>query len=118
MPGLAIYCFDRSPLFFNANHFADDPTSRIENAEQPLKSVLVDMEAGALIDTTAMGMLIGLHEALRANKVKLGFANVRDRRRDLMIRAEVEDTVGSDNFYIDVHSSVEAFAGAEGLQFS
>ena len=113
IPGLLLFRFDSGLFFANASHFADLLKRAIDEADAPVKKIIVDAEPANSIDATGCDMLIKLQSELAGKGIVLAFARLRDPLRDMMRRAGVEAALGPENFYDRINKGVKAFTKAE-----
>ena len=113
-PGLLILRYDGSLFFANAPDFADEVRSGIELSDPPPKVVLIDGESINGIDATAVNTIVELNDELIRKEISLRFARVRANVMEIVQRAELDETIGSENFYTSVHDGVDAIM-AEGM---
>ena len=110
VPGLIVFRFD-APLFFaNVDVFRDEILELIDDALEPTRQVIVNADAIYDIDTTGLEMLERLHDDLKARSVRLVFARVKTRTRELMRRTGLEERLGEDSFSLRVEDAVNAYA--------
>jgi len=110
LPGLIVYRFD-APLFFaNADVFRHELLELVDDALEPTREVIVNAEAIYDIDTTGLEMLERLHDELQARSVRLVFARVKTRTRELMRRTGLEERLGEDSFSLRVEDAAKAYA--------
>jgi SulP family sulfate permease len=108
VPGLVVFRFD-APLFFaNADVFHDEILRLIDDAPEPVRTVVVNAEAIYDIDMTGLDMLTRLLDDLQSRGVDLTFARVKAGTRKLMKTSGLEDRIGSAGFYLHVESAVAA----------
>ena len=109
-PGILILRFD-APLYFgNMNYFQ----SQLDNllAGRPgLQAIVLNAEGIASVDSSAMYGLRGFVETQQARGVTVRLAGVIGPVRDAMKKAGLYDTVGRENFYLDVDQAVRCAAG-------
>ncbi|PMS21122.1 sodium-independent anion transporter [Trinickia dabaoshanensis] len=84
MPGLVLFRWD-APLFFaNANIFSDHLRRAIAQAPSEVQWAIVAAEPITDIDVTAADVLDVLHDELRAEGVRLCFAEMKGPVKDLL----------------------------------
>lgn len=109
MPGLIVYGFD-APLFFaNAPYLMAQIRDLISNADQPIKCLLLDMEAIPDIDTTAADTLKQIYQELSENGITLAVARANEHLRKTMRLTGLEDLIGAKNFFPSIRSGVQAY---------
>jgi SulP family sulfate permease len=107
IPGLLVYRFD-APLFFaNADVFRNQILRLVDDAEKPVRTVVVNAEAIYDVDTTGIRMLERLQGDLKARSVRLVFARLKTKTRKLMQLAGLEDRIGAANFFLRVEDAAE-----------
>jgi SulP family sulfate permease len=108
VPGLVVFRFD-APLFFaNADVFHDEILRLVDDAPEPVRTVVVNAEAIYDIDMTGLDMLTRLLDDLQSRGVDLTFARVKAGTRKLMKASGLEARIGSAGFYLHVESAVAA----------
>ncbi len=113
IPGLVIYRFD-APLFFaNATQFSDEILALVDEAETPVRRVVLSAEAIISVDSTAESMLRELVAELRSRGVTLELARPKKALRDFLDRAGLLDEIGRDHVYPRVSDAVDAFIASE-----
>jgi SulP family sulfate permease len=113
IPGLVIYRFD-APLFFaNSTQFSDEIVALVDEAETPVRRVVLSAEAIISVDSTAESMLRDLIDELRSRGVTLELARPKKALRDFLDRAGLLDEIGRDHVYPRVSDAVDAFIASE-----
>jgi sulfate permease, SulP family len=108
-PGLLLYRFD-APLFFaNATLFADEILALLDDADPPIRRVVVSAEAITSVDSTAEAMLRDLLDQLRQRGVGLWLARPKKPLRDFLERTGLLDEIGRDHVYPRVSDAVDAY---------
>jgi SulP family sulfate permease len=109
VPGLIAYRF-YAPLFFpNAEHFARRIRSLVAESPQPVKWVLVDVQAVTEIDVSGAEEVQRLAEELAAQGVALKFARANRPLRAAVERIGLGDHLRRESLFPSVHAAVEAF---------
>ncbi len=110
IPGLLIFRFGGSLIFFSANYFREQLLLAIgQAAPQSVQEVLIDGESINLIDVTAIERLKTVKKQLDRQGIRLSFARVRDPVYNLMQRDGFVREVGEDYFYERISDGVAAF---------
>jgi SulP family sulfate permease len=113
VPGLIAYRF-YAPLFFpNAEHFARRIRSLVAESRQPVKWVLVDVQAVTDIDVNGADVVQQVAEDLAAQGVALRFARANRPLRAVVERIGLGEHVHKEWLFPSVHSAVEAFRHQE-----
>ena len=109
-PGLLILRFD-APLYFgNVNYFLAQLEALLAGRPE-LRAIVLNAEGIAGIDSSAMHGLRGFVAAQQARGVTVRLAGVIGPVRDAMKKAGLYDSVGRENFYVDVDQAVRGAAG-------
>jgi high affinity sulfate transporter 1 len=111
VPGLLLYRFNSSLVFFNADTFANGLREKIDAAATPVEWVVVDTSPFNVLDATAVGKIDELRTELSDRGIVLNFAGVR---RDLTRFFEAEWTkkrfAGTESFnFPTIDAAVTAF---------
>ena len=103
-----------APLFFaNSATFADEILVLIDEADPPMRRLVVSSEAITSLDSTAESMLRDLIARLRARGVTLELARPKKPLRDFLAKTGLLDEIGLDHVYPRVSDAVDAFLAAE-----
>jgi SulP family sulfate permease len=106
VPGVIVYRFD-APLFFaNADVFRKQLLRLVDEALEPVHTVVVNAEAIYDIDMTGVDMLMRLVGELESRTVDVRLARVKAGTRKLMKMSGFEDRIGSGSFYLHVDGAV------------
>ena len=113
VPGLIAYRF-YSPLFFaNAEHFVHRIRSLVDGSPQPIKWVLVDVQAVSEIDVTGAEAVERLAEELAARGIALKFARANRPLREKLERIGLGAHIRGEQLFHSVHAGIAAFQRAE-----
>ena len=115
-PGLVIFRFDQEIFFANATFFRDQIRHLVESSKPRPRTVLVGAAAVTHIDSTAVDVLIELHEELSAERVSLAFARIKGSVQDILTRAGLVELLGPESFHPTLESGVAAFLGDTDLR--
>ena len=107
--GLLIFRFGSGLIFPNANYFRSSLKEKLNEAQSPIKMVLIDAETMNLIDTTALDMLGKLQKELAKDDIILGWARLRDSLYLEMQRSGLSKQMGQDYFYERISDGITAF---------
>lgn len=107
IPGILVYRFD-APLFFaNADVFRKQILRLVDEAPQPVRTVVVNAEAIYDIDMSGLDMLMRLVGELESRMIEVKLARVKAGTRKLMRMSGFEERIGSGSFYLHVDRAVE-----------
>jgi high affinity sulfate transporter 1 len=109
IPGLLIYRFDASLVFFNADHFKSRVLALSEGAETPLRWLLLDAESISFLDVTGAEALEALRSELAARGAVLTIARYKGLFRAMLEQTGVAERIGAAHLFSTVHAGVQAF---------
>lgn len=109
IPGLIIYRFDSSLLFFNADYFKDRVRAVIEQEHPKPRAFLFDAEAVPLVDVTGADALEALRAELGKQGIVLGVARAHGLFRLMLERSGVAGQIGEKHLFPSVHAGIQAF---------
>jgi len=113
-PGLIIYRFEAPMFFANAQYFLDE-TRRLIDAVPDLKCFILDEQAITTMDVTAVETLSQFHSNLKSKGITLEIARENSNVRKMMQNTHLEEEIGSENFYPNVRTAVQAYLNRAGL---
>ena len=113
IPGLIIYRFDSSLLFFNADHFKDRVRAIIRNANTKPKWFLFDVESVPVLDITGADALEELRAELAGLGVVLAIARAKGLFRVMLDRSGVIEKIGRQHIFPTVHAGAQAFLATQ-----
>jgi high affinity sulfate transporter 1 len=108
-PGLIIYRFDSSLVFFNADYFKERARTLISGANPRPRWFLLDAESMPFIDVTGAEGLEEFRLELARQDIVLAVARPRGLFRVMLERTGVADRIGAGHIFPTVHAGVEAF---------
>jgi sulfate permease, SulP family len=109
VPGVVIYRFD-APLFFaNATYFHRRILELVDDASEPVSTVVVDAGAIFYVDSTAIAMLQQLREDLSGRGVSLATARMKTPVRHMLDRAGSADPISDDRQFATVREAMDWF---------
>lgn len=107
VPHVAIWRFDASFYFANADRFRDRVDSLLVRGDD-VRAIVLDASGINDLDASAESMLHDIHARLAAAGIRLYFANVKGPVREVMERGGLVDEIGRARFFLSVHAAVEA----------
>jgi SulP family sulfate permease len=111
VPGFVAYRF-YAPLFFaNADYFTSRVNELIAARPEPVRWVVVDLQAVTDIDVTAAEALARLDQDLEQRGIELKFARANRPLREQLIRIGLGEHLGKQNLFPSVHAAAAAFRG-------
>jgi len=109
VPGLVLFRWD-APLFFaNAELFQERVLEAVAASPTPVRRVIVAAEPVTSVDVTSADMLAELGQTLRAARIELRFAEMKDPVKDKLKRFELLDRLGTDIFHPTVGAAIDAY---------
>jgi len=109
VPGLIIYRFESSIVFFNADYFSDRVRAMISNADTKPRHFLLDAEAVPFLDVSGVYTLNALRSELAEQGIVLGIARARGLFLLMLERAGVAEKIGDENLFRTVHAGAKSF---------
>ena len=111
VPGLIAYRFYAPLVFANADHFMQRVRRLVATCQQPVRWVLVDVQAVTDVDVTAAEMLVRLGAELEAEGIAFKFARANRPHREQLVRLGLGEHLEESTVYPSVHAAIEAFSG-------
>ncbi len=108
IPGVIIYRFESSLVFFNADYFSDRVRALVLNSPTT-RHFLFDASSVPFLDVSGVYMLNALRTELAEHGVVFGIARARGLFRVMLDRAGVAEKIGSENLFHTVHSGARSF---------
>ena len=108
IPGMTLWLFQGSLLFFNAEHVKE----RLESLVAPMPAgswFILDATAIADIDSTAAAMLDDMLSLFAAKRVCFGIAELNSDPMGLLERSGVLDRIGRNMVFDDLEDATTAF---------
>jgi high affinity sulfate transporter 1 len=111
-PGLVIYRFDASLVFFNADHFKARVRAVVREAREPLRYLLLDAETMPYLDTTGAASLDQLCADLEDKGIAMAVAAAKSPVRTMLDRTGLVRRIGYNRMFPTVESAIEALSKA------
>jgi MFS superfamily sulfate permease-like transporter len=109
IPGAVLLRWD-APLFFaNAELFRQRVLEAVANSPTPVRRIIVAAEPVTSIDVTSADMLAELEQTLRASRIELRFAEMKDPVKDKLKRFELLERFDPASFYPTLGAAVDAY---------
>ncbi len=108
VPGLVIYRFDSSLVFFNADHFKARVRTVVREAAGPVRAFLLDAETVNYMDTTGAEALDRVCGELEEKGVPLVLAGAKGPVRAIIGRTRLAARFGPGRSFPTVAAAVEA----------
>jgi high affinity sulfate transporter 1 len=107
-PGVLIYRFDASLLFFNADHFKARVRSVVHAADGPVRYFLLDAETMPYLDTTGAASLEQVCTELEAAGITLAVAAAKSDVRRMLDRTGILDRIGHERMFPTLEAALVA----------
>ena len=107
-PGLLVYRFGSSIVFFNAGYFKHR-VMELVGAHPDVRWLIVDGSTINLVDVTGAEMLESLTKELAARSIRFGLANTRREVRTILDRAGVLGLIGPEFVFQTLNSASDSF---------
>jgi MFS superfamily sulfate permease-like transporter len=99
-----------APLFFaNAEFFHDRVRAAVASSPTPVRWLVVAAEPVTSVDVTAADALVELDASLRADGIRLCFAEMKDPVQEKLERFGLRQRFGHDAFFPTIDEAVGAF---------
>ena len=108
IPGVVVYRFDSSLLFFNADYFANRVRQVIREADRRPDSFVLDAEAMPILDTTGADVLESLRAELLKQRTAFSIARPKGWFRIMLDRTGLADQIGREHLFASIKAAVEA----------
>ena len=109
IPGVVLLRWD-APLFFaNAELFRQRVLEAVARSPTPVQRIIIAAEPVTSIDVTSADMLAELEQTLRASRIELRFAEMKDPVKDKLKRFELLERFGAATFYPTLGAAVDAY---------
>ena len=119
IPGLVVYRYD-APLFFaNAENFrmlVVEAVDEYDTPEQPVRWVVLNVEANMHVDVTGIRLLVSLVRELQERGITVGLARVKHDLLAQLRRSELFDLIGPDMVFPTLPTAVDAYRRWEAAQ--
>jgi sulfate permease, SulP family len=109
IPGLVIYRYDAPLCFANAEDFKSRALRAIDLEVTPVEWFVLNTEAIAEIDITAMDMLEELYDELAARGITFAMARVKQDLYAQLKRSPLLQKISEDRIYLTLHTMMIGF---------
>ncbi len=93
----------------NAELFQARVLEAFASSPIPVRGVVATAEPVTSVDVTSADMLAELEQTLRASRIELQFAEVKDPVKDKLKRFGLLDQIGTDTFHPTIGAAVDAY---------
>ncbi|MBL8419241.1 MAG: SulP family inorganic anion transporter [Dechloromonas sp.] len=109
VPGLLIYRLYAPLIFANARHVMTRIRTLVDEADPPVKWLVIDAQAIHDMDVTAAQRFAELHQELADEGVDVKIADAPRPFREELALVGLSEEIGSQDFYASVKKAAEAF---------
>jgi high affinity sulfate transporter 1 len=109
--GLVMYRYDAPLCFANVEDFKRRALEAIEAEVYPVEWFILNTEAIAEVDITAIDTLMDLQGELASRGIILGMAKVKQDLYAQLRRSGLLDKIGAENIYPTLHTAIAGFKG-------
>jgi MFS superfamily sulfate permease-like transporter len=113
VPGLLLYRFEASIVFFNADHFKDRVRTVLSQANPKPRWFLFSAESTPALDITGGETLEELRAELEEQGIVFAIAKPRGRFEAMLKRTGVADKIGPHRIFPTMRAGVAAFRGEQ-----
>ena len=108
IPGILIYKFEGSPLFFNAGWFRQRARHALDNYQHQVRWFLLNARMMAMLDSTAQDEIIAFAGELKDRNITFVLAGGGERFREIVARGGLADAIGRENVFETVSAALFA----------
>jgi len=112
LPGLAVYRFNHSMYYANAEFFTQEVLDLVNQADPPLSWLCLDGIAIDEVDYSAAASLAEMVDLLQERKVKLVLSEIDDKVLAELDRSEVTGLIGKDAIFDTLDDVIAAYRQA------
>ena len=116
VPGLLVYRLYAPLIFANARHVMTRIRTLVDQADPPVKWLVIDAQAIHDMDVTAAQRFAELHQELSDEGIAVKIADAPRPFLDELARVGLSEEIGRSDFFISVKKAAEAFEQAHGAQ--
>jgi high affinity sulfate transporter 1 len=106
IPGIIIYRFDASLLFFNADYFKGRVRAVVAAAKSDVRCFILDAESAILLDATAADALEDIRVELGGRGITLAIARAKGQFREMLKSTGLRERIGGAHLYPSIRSAV------------
>lgn len=108
-PGLIIYRFDASLVFFNADYFKARVSAKVHESGAA-RCLLLSCETMPHLDTTGAAVLEQVRVNLQAGGIEMAVVGAKGPVRSMLDRTGFTERIGSERMFPTIQAAVEALA--------
>ena len=108
IPGIVIYRFDASVLFFNADYFKARVRTVVDAAQPKARWLVIDAETIGHVDITGVAVLKEVIEDFGREGIEVAIAEVKGPVREMLERTGLTRQIGADRMFRTIDAAVAA----------
>lgn len=113
IPGILIYRFESSLLFYNADYFKSRIDEEIGKRKDNVKHLIIDASSINKIDITASDTIENLIDEMSKKGINVSITKLQKEEDSFLKRSGVLNKVGNKNLFDSVHLAVESSLSKE-----
>jgi SulP family sulfate permease len=113
VPGLLIYRLYAPLNFANARHVVTRIRTLVDEADSPIRWLVIDAQAIHDMDVTAAQRFAELHRELAEEGIDVKIADAPRPFLEELAKVGLSDEIGRNDFFVSVKKAVEAFEQAQ-----
>jgi MFS superfamily sulfate permease-like transporter len=108
IPGILIYRFESSLLFYNADYFKSRIDEEISKRKANIKFLILDASSINKIDITASDTIDGLIDELSKEGIEFSITKIQREEHSILNKSGVLKKIGNENIFDSVHLAVDS----------
>lgn len=104
---ILIVRIDAQMYFANSNYIRESIESLLQNRGKGIKAVIINSDSINNLDSSAIHTLDDMITDFKNQGIQVMFTGVKGPVRDAMVKADMIDKVGKENFFMSVQSAVD-----------
>jgi sulfate permease, SulP family len=115
VPGALVIGVNSGIFYANSAEIKDRIVEQIENADTPIKTIILDLGITGDLDVSGAEMLSELHEELNQQGITLRLTHVQTSPRNMLDKMGITSQIGAHHFYSVPILAVADYLSKEGL---
>lgn len=104
---ILIVRIDAQMYFANSNYIRESIEALLQNRGKGIKAVIINSDSINNLDSSAIHTLDDMITDFKNQGIQVMFSGVKGPVRDAMVKADMIDKVGKENFFMSVQSAVD-----------
>jgi high affinity sulfate transporter 1 len=110
-PGLVLFRFDSSLVFFNSDHFKSRVRTVVEEAGSGVRCFVLDAETMPAMDSTGAAALGDVCNELAGKGIDFAIAEAKGPLREMLEKTGLKQQIGSDRLFPTLDSAIARLGG-------